>query len=233
MNHESHSVWISASRASSAGADVSRSACTMTGTGVHEQRGRASLVVRRARGDELDAIAALFDPALAGYRGTSADPVLEAYLGDLVAGVRERADVAETYVALLGPRVVGSVAFYPDVALEGWSTFPAGWAGFRALVADPAARGTGVGRALVERCLARGRDVGAAVLGIHSADVLSHAVRLYERMGFVRCPEYDLAASVAFPVAGADVTAIAFRYDLTAVATGPRTVIVPGVTTYP
>jgi GNAT superfamily N-acetyltransferase len=194
---------------------------------------RSRLTLRLAREDELVTIGALFGPALEGYRGTAADPVLNAYLRDLVEGVRERWEVSETYVALVeGARVVGSVAFYQDVALEGWSNLPPGWAGFRALVVDPAARGVGVGRALVEQCLARGRDVGAAVLGIHSADYLSHAVELYDRMGFVRCPEFDLAAKVVFPTdGGADVTAIAFRYELVGEATGPRTVTEPGSTT--
>ena len=190
------------------------------------------LSLRLAREDELVTIGALFGPALEGYRGTAADPVLGAYLRDLVQGVRERWEVSETYVALVEGRVVGSVAFYQDVALEGWSNLPAGWAGFRALVVDPATRGVGVGRALVEQCLARGRDVGAAVLGIHSADYLSHAVELYDRMGFVRCPEFDLAAKLVFPTeSGADVTAIAFRYDLVGEPTDPRTVMEPGSTT--
>jgi GNAT superfamily N-acetyltransferase len=194
--------------------------------------GRRRLTLRLAREDELVTIGTLFGPALEGYRGTAADPVLDAYLRDLVDGVRERWEVSETYIALVEGRVVGSVAFYQDVALEGWSNLPAGWAGFRALVVDPAARGVGVGRALVEQCLARGRDVGAAVLGIHSADYLSHAVELYDRMGFVRCPEFDLAAKVVFPTdSGADVTAIAFRYDLVGEPTGPRTVMEPGSTT--
>lgn len=175
----------------------------------------ARLSIRLAREDELDTIAGFFGPALDGYRSTSADAILEAYSRDLVDGVRERFEAAETYVALLDGRVVGAVVFYRDVALEGWSNLPAGWAGFRALVVDPAARGAGVGRALVEQCLVRGRESGAAILGIHSADYLSHAVQLYGRMGFVRCPEFDLPASAAFPVAGEDDTiAIAFRYEL-------------------
>ena len=157
--------------------------------------------------------------------------MIDAYLHELVNGVRERWNVGETYVAISERRVVGSVAFYPDVALEGWSTFPSGWTGFRALVVDPAARGAGLGKALVEQCLVRSRDVGGAVLGIHTADFLSHAVRLYRAMGFVRCPEYDLAVAEIFPAAGTNVTAIAFRYDLTAEPIGPRTVIEPGSTT--
>jgi GNAT superfamily N-acetyltransferase len=171
--------------------------------------------IRRAGEDELGEIAALFPPALRPYRGAGADQALDAYVDELVTGVRSRWEEGECYVAIAADRIIGSVVFYDDVALEGWSNLPAGWAGFRALVVDPHARGSGVGRALVERCLARARETGASVLGIHSADVLSDAVRLYDRLGFVRCPEYDLTAAVAFPVDAADdVAAIAFRYDL-------------------
>ena len=171
--------------------------------------------IRRAREDELGEIAALFPPALVPYRGSSADAALDAYLDELARGVQARWEVGECYVAVTAGRVVGSVVFYDDVTLEGWSNLPAGWAGFRALVVDPEERGAGVGRALVEHCLVRARETGASVMGIHTADVLSDAVRLYERLGFVRCPEYDLSAAVAFPVDTADdVAAIAFRYDL-------------------
>ena len=191
----------------------------------------SALVIRLAREDELADVAALFGPAIEGYRAINDDPLIGAYLYELVTGVRERWEVGDTYVAVSDRRVVGSVAFYRDVALEGWSTLPAGWTGFRALVVDPAARGAGIGSALVEHCLVRSRKIGAAVLGIHTADFLSHAVRLYHAMGFVRCPEYDLAADRIFPVEGSHVTAIAFRYDLTAEPMGPRTVIEPGSTT--
>ena len=197
----------------------------------HPDPASQRLAIRLAFEDELDAVAALFGPAIDGYRGTSADLVIDAYL----AIGRQRAGEWEVVgrSAISAGRIVGSVAFYPDVALEGWSNFPSGWTGFRALVVDPAARGAGIGLALVERCLVRSRELGASVLGIHTADILSDAVRLYRRLGFVRCPGYDLATSIAFPAAGADVTAIAFRYQLlpSSAPTGPRTVIEPGSTT--
>jgi GNAT superfamily N-acetyltransferase len=171
--------------------------------------------IRRAWEYELAEIGSLYAPALTSYRGGDADAMLDAYLHDLVDGVRARWETAETYVAVRGGNVVGSVTFYPDVALEGWSNLPAGWAGFRALAVHPAMRGAGVGQALVHRCVSRGREVGASVLGIHTADLLCDAVRLYERLGFVRCPQFDLPATVAFPVDGsAEVVAIAFRFDL-------------------
>lgn len=174
----------------------------------------ASIAIRLAREDELDRVATLFEPGLAVYRGTPDDWILDNYLADL-ENVRERFGVAETYVAALGDELVGTVAFYRDVALEGWSNLPAGWAGFRALVVHPAARGRGVGRMLVERCLERSREIGAPTLGIHTIALLADAVRLYERLGFVRCAEFDLRARDVFGAPpGKDMHGPAFRYDL-------------------
>ena len=90
----------------------------MAGFAAHDHgvRGRALTrpapiaELRPAGRDELGAVAGLFAPALAGYRGKGADWILDAYLADLL-DVRGRFDVAETYVARLDRRVVGSVAF--------------------------------------------------------------------------------------------------------------------------
>lgn len=197
----------------------------MDGFGASEQRGSGvrlharpaprslGVVIRSAREDELDRVASLFEPALEVYRGTPDDWALDNYLADLV-NVRDRFGLAETYVASDGGEIVGSVAFYRDVALEGWSNLPAGWTGFRALVVHPAARGRGVGRSLVERCLERSRELGAATLGIHTVALLRDAIRLYERLGFVRCPEFDLRVRDVFGApADKDMHGPAFRYD--------------------
>jgi GNAT superfamily N-acetyltransferase len=170
--------------------------------------------IRLAEASELDQIASLFAPGLEPYRGTDDDWILDNYLEDLLK-VRERFPVAETYVAVAGEVIVGSVAFYRDVALEGWSNLPTGWTGFRALVVHPAGRGFGVGRRLVERCIERTREVDATVLGIHTIALLADAIRLYERLGFVRCPEFDLRAKDVFGAPpGKDLHGPAFRYDV-------------------
>ena len=80
----------------------------------------------------------------------------------------------------------------------------------------PDARGSGLGRHLVEFCLERARELGAPAVGIHTVDLLQDAVRLYGRMGFVRCPEFDLPAADVFASHDADasLTALAFRHDL-------------------
>ena len=107
----------------------------MAGFAAHEQRVAVGAAerpdldasIRHARSSELDEIADLFAPALAPYRGGVQDWILDAYLAELV-DVRPRFEEAEVLVAEHDQRIVGTIAFYPDVRLEGWSTLPGGWA---------------------------------------------------------------------------------------------------------
>jgi ribosomal protein S18 acetylase RimI-like enzyme len=86
--------------------------------------------------------------------------------------------------------VVGTVAFvragsaYADVARDGEAEF-------RMLAVDPQARGRGLGRVLVEECVARARAEGAQRLVLSTRQMMTPAVGLYESMGFVRRPERD------------------------------------------
>ena len=202
----------------------------MAGFAAHEQRVEVGAPehpdldasIRHARSSELDEIAGLFAPALAPYRGGVQDWILHAYLAELV-DVRPRFEDAEVLVAERDGRIVGTIAFYPDVRLEGWSNLPAGWAGFRALAVPPRMRGAGIGQALVRRCIERTRDVGAETLGIHTISLLTDAVRLYQRLGFVRCPEFDLQAADVFPSDNADeMVGLAFRRDAESPGTGRK-----------
>ena len=202
----------------------------MAGFAAHEQRvvvgapERPDLAasIRPARNSELDEIAGLFAPALAPYRGGVQDWILDAYLAELV-DVRPRFEEAEVLVAEHDQRIVGTIAFYPDVRLEGWSNLPAGWAGFRALAVAPRTRGTGIGQALVRRCIQRTREIGAETLGIHTISLLTDAVRLYQRLGFVRCPEFDMRAADVFTSDNADdMVGLALRRDVESPGTGRK-----------
>jgi len=59
------------------------------------------------------------------------------------------------------------------------------------LYVRPAARGTGLGRALVETVLSHARAIGYGELRLDTADWMGDAVRLYARLGFrERSPYY-------------------------------------------
>lgn len=77
-------------------------------------------------------------------------------------------------------------ALPPDTAAE-----HARHAGMRMLAVAKAARGNGVGSALVRECVARARLAGFAELALVTMDSMADAWRLYERHGFARTPERD------------------------------------------
>ena len=64
-------------------------------------------------------------------------------------------------------------------------------ASFRMLVVDPAARGQGVGEALVRWCIDRAQASGVRSLRLSTLPGMAAAGRLYLRLGFVRTPERD------------------------------------------
>lgn len=61
----------------------------------------------------------------------------------------------------------------------------------RTLAVAPAARGRGVGGALVDRCLAEARSAGLSEVALSSLPMMTPAHRLYAARGFVRRPELD------------------------------------------
>src|SRR5690349_4807658 len=95
-------------------------------------------------------------------------------------------------VAELDGTIVGSAALYaPEAAAYGDLAALAPWPEVRLVAVDPKARGRGVARALVDECIRRARASGATAVGLHSSRSMRAALRLYERMGFVRDPERD------------------------------------------
>ncbi len=160
---------------------------------------RAVLEIRPADGSEFALVA---DLCVAAYQ-----PFLRGdhhYLATL-RDVATRAEHAELLVAAGDGGVLGTVTFVPDGGPLGEIAAP-DESEFRMLAVDPAARGRGVGTALLRRILGDSRDRGRAGIVCSSLPEMRAAHRIYERLGFRRSPERDWS-----PVAGVDLLAFALR----------------------
>jgi GNAT superfamily N-acetyltransferase len=133
-------------------------------------------------------------------------PADHAYVAEL-ADTLGRAVGAEIWVAADDDgRVLGAVTW---CALGStWREIAADDEGeFRMLAVDAAARGRGVGEALVRACLEAAREQGMAGMAISTMAQMTDAHRLYERLGFVRAPEDDWS-----PVDGVFLLAFRIRF---------------------
>lgn len=145
-----------------------------------------SFSVRRARPEEYAAGGALTVAAYAQYRPHVTADQWDQYRTDL-ADLAGRAARGTVFVAVEGETLVGVVTYYHHVAggpRDEWWWWPADYGYIRALAVDPAARGRGIGRALMLACFDEARVTGAAGIALNTAPVMSAAKLLYETLGF-------------------------------------------------
>ena len=112
-------------------------------------------------------------------------------------------------VAEIEGEIVGSVALFPpntDVyeGLVGELEHPE----IRMLSVSPKARGKGVASNLIYECIHRAKGKGYKSVGLHTADFMESAIKLYERLGFERLPKYD------FEPANDGIIVKAFRFTI-------------------
>lgn len=160
--------------------------------------------VRPMRDDERDEVRALLTEVYLPYSTNMSPTMYQHYL----AGVLAIDDGGDTVVAVADGTVIGTARFFPVGRVP--VPLPPDWAWVRAVGVHPSARGTGVGRALMAHCDA---NVGAAsALALHTMDFMPAAVRLYERLGYDRAPEWDIVvgAKSGFPH-HERFTAVAYR----------------------
>jgi ribosomal protein S18 acetylase RimI-like enzyme len=117
----------------------------------------------------------------------------EEYLAE-IADVAGRAGVTTVLAASEEGRILGTATLEIDHKVPGSDPdrrLDPVEAHLRMLGVDPAARGRGVGRALVEASAELARAVGKDVLRLTTTSVMTVARGMYERMGFVATPERD------------------------------------------
>lgn len=98
----------------------------------------------------------------------------------------------ELLVAEMEGAIIGSVALFPAKSdaykgLVDIMDYPE----IRMLAVTHEARGRGVAEALIVECIQRSKLKGSMNIGLHTADFMKTAMRLYDRMGFERLPQFD------------------------------------------
>lgn len=147
----------------------------------------AGLVVRRALASELATAGALTEQA---YRVDGFLDEDEAYAAAL-RDAASRSSRAELWVAVEAATVLGTVTYCPLGSPLRELAVDDDQAEFRMLAVDPTARGRGVGRALIEACIARARRSCVREVVISSLPTMHAAHRLYASLGFHRAPDLD------------------------------------------
>ena len=143
------------------------------------------LTIREAHEGELDIVASLVVDAYSEFAARMAPDAWSSFAQD-IANVHGRKIDAQLLVAEREGRIVGTVTRYPD-----WRGAQHGSSAVRVLAVPPEERGTGVGRALVERCLELAREEGKQRVVVSVAQEMDEARDLYDKLGFKREPSLD------------------------------------------
>lgn len=115
----------------------------------------------------------------------------------------------EVIVAEVDGRIAGSVVLFPantdayDGHLEELD-YPE----IRMLAVGKEFRGHGVAFGLVSECIRRSEAKGYSSIGLHTGQFMKNAMKLYEKVGFERLPQYD------FEPANDGIIVMAFRLAL-------------------
>jgi GNAT superfamily N-acetyltransferase len=168
--------------------------------------GKNGLIIRDAHLEELDEVAVLIKEAYVEYQHSIPRKHWRFYLENIM-DVRSRFRNSELIVGEVDKQLVGTVTLYLDSSSSLREQWPQGWAGVRILAVRPAYRHRSIGRALMEECIARCRNLHVKTIGLHTGVGMAIARKMYEDMGFVRVPEHDFQ-----PGPGTVVTA--YRLEL-------------------
>jgi GNAT superfamily N-acetyltransferase len=147
------------------------------------------LVIRAARSDELDIVASLTVDAYAEYAARMAPDAWSPFARD-IANVGAQIGDGQLLVAERGGKIVGSVTLFRQ-----WRGAQQDAATIRLLAVPPQHRSAGIGRALMEHCIALAREDGKRRVVLTVTQEMERVRDLTERLGFERAPELDYDAA--------------------------------------
>ncbi|MBY0096676.1 GNAT family N-acetyltransferase [Mesobacillus maritimus] len=163
------------------------------------------MIIRDAKEQELRFIR---EQRLTSYEEHASRVPMEHWLA-LQQAISSEVDIrpgVERIVSEIDGEIVGSVVLFPanTDAYEG-SIEELNYPEIRMLAVSPQVRGRGVATALVSECIQRARAKGYQSIGLHTGEFMEGAMKLYERLGFIRVPEHD------FEPAGDGINVKAYR----------------------
>lgn len=98
----------------------------------------------------------------------------------------------ERIVAEIDGKIAGSVVLFPaKIDAYNGQVEKLDYPEIRMLAVTPEARGKGAATALIKECIRRSKAKGHKAIGLHTGEFMDSAMRLYERLGFERLPQYD------------------------------------------
>jgi ribosomal protein S18 acetylase RimI-like enzyme len=140
-----------------------------------------TVALRDFRAEDGDSVTRIVGAAFGEYRNVLSDwAAFSAGFGHMVAHAQE----CEIIVAEVNGQIAGAVG-YIGPGQPKPAHYPPDWTVIRLLVVSPEYRGAGIGRALTEDCIRRGRRDNAPLIALHTSPIMSVALPMYERMGFV------------------------------------------------
>jgi GNAT superfamily N-acetyltransferase len=120
----------------------------------------------------------------------------------MLAGLSKTSDLSasgEVIIAELQDAFAGAVAYFgPDRPKAPF--FDQSWPVIRMLVVDPAFRGKGIGHALTNECIARAKRDGSPLIALHTSPIMTVALPMYLKMGFIKAHDAPPIFGVAYAV---------------------------------
>ena len=120
----------------------------------------------------------------------------------MLAGFSKTSDLiatGEVIIAELQDEFAGAVAYFGPNSQKA-PFFDQRWPIIRMLVVDPAFRGKGIGRVLSNQCIARAKRDRSPIIALHTSPIMSVALPMYLKMGFVKAYDAPPIFGVAYAV---------------------------------
>ena len=155
-----------------------------------------TFTIRNAKPSEFEEIGQLMVEVYSQLEGFPKESEQPNYY-KMLANIGELTTKPETQLLVAvsdNDKIAGAVVYFSDMQYYGsggTATKEQNASGFRLLAVDPLTRGQGIGKLLVEECIAKAKDKKHSQMIIHSTKAMQTAWKMYENMGFKRSEDLD------------------------------------------